>query len=131
MFTVSDIRRFRGLIKAFGLAYPKVMDELTDEDLRAVCNGIGPDHWPEELRALSTTLFGPYAVCHVPHDVRYDRKVGTREQADREFYDNSLLIWKFRWGWQRFIAPTAIKERIALWLAYRLLVRFAKKAWED
>lgn len=131
MWTEEDIKRFLELIEFYQLEYPVEMNQMSLFELRSICNGIGPDSWPDELRKLATQLFGPYAVIHVPHDVRYDRRIGTRAEADREFYDNAIKIWIQRWGVLRWVTIAALRERVKLYAAYRLLVRFAKKAWED
>lgn len=131
MWTEEDIKRFLELIEFYKLDYPVAMNQMSIYELTKICNGIGPDAWPKALRKLATQLFGPYAVIHVPHDVRYDRHIGTRSEADREFYDNAIKIWIQRWGVLRWVTIAALRERVKLYAAYRLLVRFAKKAWED
>lgn len=131
MFSVEDIAKFREIIHLCDLSYPEVMDHLTDYEIAAIANGIGPDSWPQALRKIATQLFGPYAAIHVPHDIRYEQHIGSREEADREFYDNAIKIWQARWGVWRWVRLAALRERVELFLAYRLLVRFAKKAWES
>jgi hypothetical protein len=131
MFTAEDIAKFREIIKLYNLSYPDAMNHMNDYEIAAIANGIGPDAWPVALRKLATQLFGPYAVIHVPHDIRYEQHIGTREEADRELYDNSLKIWRKRWGIWRWVQLAALRERLELYLVYRLLVRFAKKAWES
>ena len=131
MWTEEDIKRFLELIEFYQLEYPVEMNQMSIFELRSICNGIGPDNWPDELRKISTMLFGPYAVLHVPHDVRFEKKIGTREQADREFYDNGIRIWKIRWGAWRYFSWQAIKEWLTLRAAYKLLSQFSKKAWES
>lgn len=131
MYTEEDIKRFLELIEFYQLEYPVEMNQMSIFELTKICNGIGPDSWPNALRKLATQLFGPYAVIHVPHDVRYDRRIGTRAEADQEFYVNAIKIWIQRWGVLRWVTIAAMRERVKLYVAYRLLVRFAKKAWED
>ena len=131
IFNAEDIARFRELIQLYNLNYPAVMDKMSDFEIAAIANGIGPESWPKALRKLATQLFGPYAVIHVPHDIRYEQHIGTRQEADREFYDNAIKIWNARWGLPGWFSKSALMERIKLYFAYRLLVRFAKKAWED
>lgn len=131
MFTAEDVAAFREEIKQYGLDYPEVMDRMSDFEIAAIINGIGPEAWPKALRTLATQLFGPYAVIHVPHDIRYEQHIGTREEADREFYDNAVKIWKTRWGIFGWVNRRALRERLGIFASYRLLVRFAKKAWED
>lgn len=130
MFSVEDIAKFREIIALYELNYPEVMDHMSDYEIATIANGIGPDSWPQGLRKITTQLFGPYAVIHIPHDIRYEQHIGTREEADREFYDNALKIWRFRWGIWRWVKLSAWRERLKLYAVYRLLVRFAKKAWE-
>ena len=130
MFTLDNIARFREEIKFYKLSAPVELLNLTDAELLAICNGWGPDSWPRQLRKALTKLAGAYAVLHVPHDVRYEFKLGGREVADREFYDNALRIWRVRWGWQRWIRPAAIAERAKLYLCYRALAAFSREAWE-
>lgn len=131
MFNAEDVAAFREEIKQYGLDYPEAMDRMSDFEIAAIINGIGPDSWPTALRKLATQLFGPYAVIHVPHDIRYEQHIGTRQEADKEFYSNAIKIWNARWGLPGWFQKSALVERINLYLAYRLLVRFAKKAWED
>lgn len=131
MYTEEDIARFRQEIAAFGLHAPFALTQLSDFELTHICNGWGPDSWPERARAFLTKLAGRYAVLHVPHDVRYELKVGTRKEADQEFWINGKKLWVAHWGWKAIFHKQAWIELIALRGAYNVLRAFSKSAWED
>ena len=131
MFTEEDIARFRQQIADYNLQAPYVLGQLSDFELTKICNGWGPDSWPEIIRKALTALAGEYAVIHVPHDVRYEFHVGTQKSADCEFWTNGKKIWRKRWGWRGYFYKQAWIELIALRAAYRALCAFGSKAWEE
>lgn len=131
MYSEEEIGKLLEEVAHYDLSYPPELKELTLSDLATVCNGWGPDSWSENARKVVTILAGPYAVIHIPHDVRYEYKIGTREEADREFYDNGLKVWRARWESLWTFRWQALKERVALYVVYRLLKRFSNKNWED
>lgn len=131
MFTEEDIARFRQQIADYNLQAPYVLGQLSDFELTKICNGWGPDSWPEKLRAALTQIAGVYAVIHVPHDVRYEFHLGSREEADAEFWQNGKKIWLARWGWRALYRKQAWVEFLALRAAYNALRLFSKSAWED
>lgn len=130
LYTEEDIARFRAEIEFYGLSAPAVLAQLSDFELTRICNGWGPDDCPRNIRRILTAIAGCYAVLAVPHDVRFKFKIGTRQAADLEFYQNGIKIWKKRWGWKRFIKFEALKEFIRLRGVYRALQLFSKNAWE-
>lgn len=130
MYSEEEIGKLLEEVAHYDLSYPPELKELTLSELAEVCTGWGPDSWNTSLRKILTILAGPYAVLHVPHDVRYQFKLGSREEADREFYENGLKIWRARWSSLWVIRWQALKERVALYAAYQLLKRFSTNAWE-
>jgi hypothetical protein len=131
IFSDVDIRNFREEIARYKLSAPFKLGKMTNFELLKVCNGWGPDSWPEKLRAALTRLSGVYAVIHVPHDVRYEFHLGSREEADAEFWQNGKKIWLARWGWHALYRKQAWIEFLALRAAYNALRLFSKSAWED
>lgn len=131
MFELAEIARFRREFAFYDLDGPDVLQSLTDEELQAVANGVGPDRYPASVRKALNALAGCYTVISVPHDVRYEFHVGTQAEADSEFYCNALKIHAYRWGWRRWISVPAWKERVLIWAAYKALQQFGDEAWEE
>ena len=131
MYSETEIAELRQLIRDAKLSVPERFDAFSDWELAKICNGWGPDSWPHIFRWLLTKTAGKYAVLALPHDVRFEFKVGTLEEANKEFWKNAKRIWLFYYGWKGVFNLKAVNELLVLLACYRVLQIASKSAWED
>ena len=131
MYDETEIAEFRQLIKKAGFSVPKGFDAFSNWELTKICNGWGPDSWPRFFRWLLTKKAGKYAVIALPHDVRFEFKIGTLKEANKEFWKNAKKLWQYYYGWKGVLNLKAVKELLELRACYRILRIASKHAWED
>lgn len=67
MYTLEQIAAFRKRCIDLQLLGREVLEKYTDEDLQAICNGIGPETFPRFARKLVDAinpLLRPVALIH-------------------------------------------------------------------
>ena len=83
------------------LAGLELIEGLTEQDLAEIYNGIGPDRFPDWLRAIVTEANGLFEPAALIHDVRYhiggDREDFTK--ANDEFLENCYTLVMAAYGW--------------------------------
>jgi hypothetical protein len=132
MYTVSEMKQIRFSADALGLYAPPLFWELPESELVKICNGCGPEFFPDWARELADFIYRKYRAAIAIHDVEYEESDGTeisRCEADTNFYENCLIIWNKRFGWSRWINPVALYERKKIRLAYRALYYCGTVAW--
>ena len=91
-------------------------DGLTPLEFCAIYNGIGPDSWPQDLRAALTFVFGEFQELPGSHDVSYQFSdgsfMGWQISLDN-WAANSRTLFKLRYPWWQLWRS---KERAAAWL---------------
>lgn len=99
--------------KRLGMDCPPMWRFLSLADLRAICNGIGPDKFPGLVHEIADNLLDIALIPSGPHDVGYEFALGTREdwhQRNEEFIHNVKRVIDDRypeileprggfWGW--------------------------------
>ena len=131
--TDLDFNVLRRQADLYGLSGRELLDR-PDEELRAICNGIGAQ-WMDRLSICGTTfseflnrLWPNWVVCACIHDVRYHLG-GTeamRKAADEEFRDNCRRVVAAQYGvldlrrWRGWLEARA---------AYKALRKFGGKAF--
>lgn len=130
-------------IDGYRLSVPLVWDSLGAEDLRRLCNGVGPDSWPARRRAAIGHLLPWMIPASKPHDVRYAliaarlraglitprQAAKLRLTADKELLRNWLttIAKDLRWHWWRWLTPCPSPRRAA-YLAQCAFARLAYRA---
>ena len=106
-----DFKNLRSQAEQYGLSGRGLLEERTNEELAAICNGIGAQ-WLDKLKIGNTTLsdylnrlWPSWVVVACIHDIRYSLggDENDRKAADLEFRDNcdritsakySILNWR-------------------------------------
>lgn len=129
MYTLEEIAALRALALSLSLEGADLLDFYTDTGLGKICNGIGPELFPDALRraidALHPTLKAPAMV----HDVEYTRSDGSWEtfcRANDRFRRNGKRCACARYGWydpRRYIVIAQASRFAALcqaggWIPY-------------
>lgn len=76
---------------------------LTAEQIASACNGIGPESWPQERRALLDRWLATFRLAADVHDCRFTfDNDGSREKFDAandELEKNCLLLADIKYAW--------------------------------
>ena len=101
--TIEQARASIARAMDLGLSGAWFMRELGPERVARACNGIGPESWPEEARAVLNRWLGTFDVCADDHDCRFEYDNDGSDvkfrQANDELERNCLIVAdaKYRW----------------------------------
>ena len=79
MASLNDIKRLREICEKYELEGREILDTFTDEELQSVFNGIGPESFPEWLRAALDFIHPSLEPVAFIHDAEWERSDGTEE----------------------------------------------------
>ena len=132
MYTLEQIRKFQKQARELGFAGSDGFCAAAPETLLDICNGFGPDAWPQLARDLLTWLYGPYGAAAAQHDYDYTTQTKIRREADEDFAANMRLVWKSRWNWfERFLRPSARREKVFIEAAALAVRNHGGSAWAE
>ena len=131
MYKTWQIKRMLERAQRNGLDIPEWMLKENPQDLRAVCNGVGPEHAPKWVRKFITAVARNLQQTAAIHDGDYHKSDGTpqgRRKADFRFLCNGIQESKqhYRW-WQ----PCRWILQAKAVICYLLLEVCGKRAWKD
>lgn len=125
-----DVSSYR--IACQSLPGGEILDRYSDEEIAAICNGVGAAWadkvFPQASAILNRTL--PWAIApSIIHDLAYHEGIGGdegREQADRNFLCGCIqqieMISNYPWiFWWRKRKANAL---------HKILRKYGKLAWE-
>ena len=98
MRQIQDLRETAERIELDGR---EILDRFSEEELLCIYNGIGPDRFPDWLRAIVTEANGLFEPAALIHDVRYYIG-GDREDftcANDEFRENCYKLVEAKYAW--------------------------------
>lgn len=118
-----SVAEARKLVILLCLEFPVQWDTLPDSDIETICNGFGPDKWPESLRAVASWWYRNLQPVERGHDIDYNFSDGTRigwKRADSRFARNAGKLLSYRYPISNVAEWPA---RAALWAKKALAVR--------
>ena len=127
--TTEEALRLRTLCDKYGLEHREILAKYTDEQLAAIYNGIGPEAFPEWLRAALDAMHPSLAPVAFIHDVEWHESDGSAssfEASNDRFRRNGVAVACAAFGWWR---PRRYK---VMWDAVkfaRVCQRFGWSAW--
>ena len=127
--TVEEARRLRELCERYELENREILAKYTDEQLAAIYNGIGPEAFPQWLRAALDAVHPSLAPVAFIHDVEWHESDGSEEsfaESNVRFRRNGIAVACAGFGWWR---PRRYK---VMWDAVkfaRVCQRFGWSAW--
>ena len=127
--TTEEALRLRTLCDKYGLEHREILAKYTDEQLAAIYNGIGPEAFPEWLRAALDAMHPSLAPVAFIHDVEWHESDGSAssfEASNDRFRRNGVAVACAAFGWWR---PRRSK---VMWDAVkfaRVCQRFGWSAW--
>ena len=114
---MSKISQILTKVRQNNLTGREILDDFTREELKAIYNGIGPDRFPDWLRAIVTEANGLFEPAALIHDVRFYIG-GTREDfsvANAEFKKNCYTLVYAAYSWYN---PRRYKWQFRAWRYY-------------
>ena len=129
MAGIDEIKRLKGLCEEYGLEGREMLAGHTDEELAGIFNGIGPEAFPQWLRAALDALHTSLAPVAFIHDVEWSGSDGSEEafaESNARFRRNGIKVACAAFGWWR---PRRYK---VMWDAVkfaRICQRFGWSAW--
>ena len=127
--TVEEARRLRELCERYELENREILAKYTDGQLAAIYNGIGPEAFPQWLRAALDAVHPSLAPVAFIHDVEWHESDGSEEsfaESNARFRGNGCTVACAAFGWWR---PRRYK---VMWDAVkfaRVCQRFGWSAW--
>ena len=127
--TTEEARRLRELCEKYELENREILAKYTDEQLAAIYNGIGPEAFPQWLRAALDAVHPSLAPVAFIHDVEWHESDGSEEsfaESNVRFRWNGIAVACAAFGWWR---PRRYK---VMWDAVkfaRFCQRFGWSAW--
>lgn len=70
-YSLEHVIDLMAMILRRGLSVPEYYRDLTEERIRVIYNGIGPEAWCPALRSLVTWILERYEADALIHDVEY------------------------------------------------------------
>lgn len=95
-------QQLRKTAKRLGLQGGELLEMCTDKELQRICNGIGPQWFPEHLRNLIDTFNPTLRQVADLHDLMYYFADGSDEAfhlANAAFAANGIIMAKDRYAW--------------------------------
>ena len=129
MVTIEEARRLRDLCETYGLEGREILARYTDEELASIYNGIGPEAFPQWLRAALDAIHPSLAPVAFIHDAEWHESDGgekTFDASNARFRRNGVKVACAAFGWWR---PRRYK---VMWDAVkfaRVCQRFGWSAW--
>ncbi len=104
MAGIDEIKRLKGLCEEYGLEGREMLAGHTDEELAGIFNGIGPEAFPQWLRAALDALHPSLRPVALIHDVEWSESDGKRETfaaSNDRFARNGCTVACASFGWWR------------------------------
>ena len=127
--TIEEARRLRALCESHELENREILAKYTDEELASIYNGIGPEAFPQWLRAALDAVHPSLAPVAFIHDVEWHESDGSEaafDMSNARFRRNGCKVATDDFGWWR---PRRYK---VMWDAVkfsRVCQRFGWSAW--
>lgn len=132
-YTLDEIRALRKYWKAAKLEGPFGIKYASDEKWQQVCNGTGPDSWPNGVREFVSFFREHKRGATASHDFRYEWSDGTFKgfrTANKEYYANARKEVNYNFPmWKVWLIPHRVREIRQCYTDYLLLMNFGWTAW--
>ena len=104
MASLKEVKELLALCEKFDLEGREILSRHTNTELASMYNGIGPDSFPQWLRAVLDALHPSLAPVAFIHDVEWSGSDGTKESftaSNERFKRNGYAVAKALFGWWR------------------------------
>lgn len=130
MYNIIQIRKIRIAAVHYDLVASDTFWRTSEDALRPVCNGCGPECMSRSGRGHLTGLLSRYAPAYAIHDVDYEEHKITRREADKRMLKNMIKIWRKDFGFWRWFSFAGIFNRVVVIpSSYSAVHQFGEAAW--
>ena len=122
-----EIKKLRALCYALGFEGVEVLEKFTDNELRKICNGIGPEWLPEKYRKILTWIYKYLSATAFLHDAEFEAQIGFRKANGHFFVNGNIEVRaKFKWyNLRRYIGFRRVRQ------FYWILETFGVRAYNE
>jgi hypothetical protein len=124
---LMQIKKLRETCHALKFEGVEVLEKFTDNELRIICNGIGPEFFPEKFRKIITWIFKYLEATAFLHDAEYQAQVGF-SLANTHFYNNGMKEVDAKFAWydpRRYVGRHRVRQ------FYWILETFGIRAYNE
>ena len=124
---LMQIKKLREKCHALGFEGVGVLEKFTDNELRIICNGIGPEWLPAEYRKVLTWIYKYLEATAFLHDAEFEAQIGFHK-ANSHFFGNGNIEVRARFKWydlRRYIGFRRVRQ------FYWILETFGIRAYEE
>ena len=93
MYTLKEIAALRQKCNALELEGREILEKYSDEELQKICNGIGPEFFPDWCREIISNIHPTLQPVAFIHDVEWYESDGEWETfywTNRDFESNGI-----------------------------------------
>ncbi len=124
---LMKVKELRNKCHALDFEGVEILEKFTDNELRKICNGIGPEFFPDAWRKVISWIYKYLETTAFLHDAEFQAQVGLHK-ANAHFFVNGNLevIAKFKWyDLRRYIGKRRVRQ------FYWLLETFGCRAYNE
>ena len=124
---LMQVKKLREKCHALKFEGVEVLERFTDNDLRIICNGIGPEWLPTKYRKILTWIYKYLEATAFLHDAEFEAQIGFRK-ANGHFFTNGNIEVRARFKWydlRRYIGFRRVRQ------FYWILETFGIRAYEE
>ncbi len=124
LMTVKCLRK-----KCYALKFEgaEILERFIDNELRIICNGIGPEWLPKKYRKILSWIYEYLEATAFLHDAEFEAQIGFRKANEHFFVNGNIEVRaKFKWyNLRRYIGFRRVRQ------FYWLLETFGFRAYEE
>ena len=95
---LMKVKELRNKCHALKFEGVEILEQYTNNELRKICNGIGPEFFPEKWRKIITWIFKYLEATAFLHDVEFHTQIGFG-RANAHFFINGIREVKAKFKW--------------------------------
>lgn len=102
MYTIEEIAALRQKCISLNLDGTEKLEKYTDEELQAICNGIGPVAFPYGVRSVTSSLHPTLEPVAMIHDVEFEESDGLKSTftaINDRYYTNGITAAEAKYAW--------------------------------
>ena len=124
---LMQVKKLREKCHALKFEGVEVLEKFTDNELRIICNGIGPEWLPAKYRKVLTWIYKYLEATAFLHDAEFEAQIGFHK-ANSHFFTNGNIEVRARFKWydlRRYIGFRRVRQ------FYWILETFGVRAYNE
>ncbi len=124
---LMQVKKLREKCHALKFEGVEVLERFTDNELRIICNGIGPEWLPTKYRKILSWIYKYLEATAFLHDAEFEAQIGFYK-ANSHFFGNGNIEVRARFKWydlRRYIGFRRVRQ------FYWILETLGSKAYKE